>query len=1526
MGEAAVRHRIVGALALLMSAAASLAGQTVTLTPIADTFMKEDSANRNFGTDASLVLQENGSRVLVQFDTSAIVAAVGSGSLASAQLQVYIGSNAANWGPTGRSVDIYRLDAAWTEGGATWNCGDDTQPKNDAADCPSLWSGGTTEPDASDTLVITSASTGWIQFDVTADVLAFLAGTANDGWLIRKTDEGQSGRVDLVSRAGAAGPGPRLVLLSESATNDTVPPSLTIVAPAQPVLVNVASPAITVTYRDGGSGVDTSTLQILLDGQDVTGSCTAGPQSATCSPPPLTAGTHSLVARIRDHAGNAASATFTFQLLIGPGAASLTLPVNADTFLTDAAPDREHGRAATLRVAKEGPSRALVSFDLSPLPAALAGGQLVAAQLELSIAANGNNWGSAGRPVGAYALTAPWSEPAATWDCPADTNLDNKSPDCPVPWNGGSFAANPTSTVLHTRNLGGAVAYDVTADVAAYLAGAANAGWLIKKVDESLSGRVDYTSREAATGTPAQLVVAFQVPPPLPTVVLTAPADGSYSRIPTVQVTGQVGGSATSLTVNGQAVVFAQSGTFTVPVPLSAGVNQIVGVAADAAGNQATAAVGVILDTTPPTITLSSPTAGTITNQSQVTVSGTALDDNGVASVTVGGQPVTLAGSQFSTTVQLVPGANSISVLATDVAGNTQAVTTSITQYAVPLVTITSPADLTYVNATTVTVGGTVTATGSATVTVNGVPATVAGSSFNAPGVPLIEGGNTLTATATDAQGHVAVASINVVRDLTPPHVAIYTPAPGATITATAVTVSGLVNDIVAGTVNAANVTVTVNGIPATVSNRSFVVPSVPLQPGANVLTAIAVDAAGNQAQATVTVRQATPVGPRIAVSAGNGQSAPIKTQVPQPLVAVLLDATGQPVAGSQVLFQALGTDGTFDNGLRSYVVTSDVAGLATVHFTVGSHAGAGNQLVQASAPGFNGPAQFVCSAQPGTPALIVVDSGDQQQGVAGAALPLPLVAVVVDAGANRLAGIAATLRVVKGAGTFANGQQTLALTTDSDGRLIASFTTDPAEGVANNVVEATIDALPASPVASFTASALAAFDPSQTTISGVVLDNSNQPLAGATIRILNTTLTAVTDGQGLLHLTGVPVGTLKLIVDGSTVQSPGSWPQLEFNLTTIPGRDNSVRMPIYLLPLDLANGIAVDETHGGRLTLPQIPGFALNILPGSVTFPGGGHSGTVSVTVVHSDKVPMVPNFGQQPRLIITIQPAGAQFSPPATLTMPNVEGLPAGRVTEFYSFDHDLGHFVSIGPGTVSNDGTTVTSNVGVGIVKAGWHCNGSPQAAGSPNACPDCTDCTGSNCANRTLCKNCNNTPGNACDGQGHCLTGRQLIQISQVAAGLGLNIGPKQSIGRTGDPEHLVSCPGSPLQSCFVAVREVLGPVTTSCDSISLKGAILTETESSVGFGCPGLDVRTGPGCIVTDGNQLVKLSGTGPCEDTHSICGAPPFPPPFPGPGDPPDTCLIVDTQTISLDGVTILTRHISYSITLTVSGCAVTVH
>jgi hypothetical protein len=118
-------------------------------------------------------------------------------------------------------------------------------------------------------------------------------------------------------------------------------------------------------------------------------------------------------------------------------------------------------------------------------------------------------------------------------------------------------------------------------------------------------------------------------------------------------------------------------------------------------------------------------------------------------------------------------------------------------------------------------------------------------------------------------------------------------------------------------------------------------------------------------------------------------------------------------------------------------------------------------------------------------------------------------------------------------------------------------------------------------------------------------------------------------------------------------------------------------------------------------------------------------------VTVVNGDKVPMVPGFGQQPRFIVTIQPAGAHFNPPATITLPNVDGLSPREVTEMYSFDHDIGSFVAIGTGVVSDDGLVIRSSPGVGVLKAGWHCGGNPSATGAAANCPSCQTCLTDHC---------------------------------------------------------------------------------------------------------------------------------------------------------------------------------------------------
>jgi uncharacterized Zn-binding protein involved in type VI secretion len=656
-------------------------------------------------------------------------------------------------------------------------------------------------------------------------------------------------------------------------------------------------------------------------------------------------------------------------------------------------------------------------------------------------------------------------------------------------------------------------------------------------------------------------------------------------------------------------------------------------------------------------------------------------------------------------------------------------------------VVLLSPAADSYLSLSPVQVQGTI-ADASLTVVVNGITAAKTGTSFSAS-VPLIEGANTITAVATSAAGGSATASVQVFLDTTPPRVTITSPLNDSRTTAATLDVSGIVNDIVVGTVNPLQASVTVNNLQAQVANRTFAALNVPLNIGANLIRAEGRDRAGNTFAETITVlRDPPPAGTAaIAVVSGNNQTGPIGTALPQPLVVQLTNAQNQPApAGTPVTFRVTEGNGLL-NLLPAVQVNTDGQGRAQVAFTLGTRAGAGNNRVQAFATGFQGAAQFAASALNGAPAKIIVDSGLNQSGAIGQPLPFAFIAVVTDAGNNRLGGVPVTFNVRTGGGHIANSTA-FNTVSDSDGRVAATLTLGLEEGLSNNVVEAAYPGSTGAP-AVFFGSAFTPGPASETAISGVVLDNSNQPIPGVTIRLFRLAQAAnnvqpvqigtpvVTDAAGAFRMLGAPVGVMKLMADGATAQPNGAWPTLEYDLVTVAGRDNTVGMPIYLPRLDTVNRLCVTPGTGGTLTLPQVPGFSLTVAPGSATFPGGTRTGCVSVTPVNPDKVPMVPGFGQQPRFVVTIQPVGTLFNPPASIQIPNVDGLAPRAKTEMYSYDHDLAAFVAIGTGTVSDDGSVIASDPGVGVLKAGWHCGGDPNANGTVADCPTCKWCQNNVC---------------------------------------------------------------------------------------------------------------------------------------------------------------------------------------------------
>jgi hypothetical protein len=102
------------------------------------------------------------------------------------------------------------------------------------------------------------------------------------------------------------------------------------------------------------------------------------------------------------------------------------------------------------------------------------------------------------------------------------------------------------------------------------------------------------------------------------------------------------------------------------------GANQVVpGTATDTANNIGTTSATINLDMTAPVLSITSPSSGAVVNTPYVVMAGTVSDAlSGVANVSCNNAPASLSGSNFSCTVPLSSASNSITVVASDLAGN----------------------------------------------------------------------------------------------------------------------------------------------------------------------------------------------------------------------------------------------------------------------------------------------------------------------------------------------------------------------------------------------------------------------------------------------------------------------------------------------------------------------------------------------------------------------------------------------------------------------------------------------------------------------------------------------------------------------------------------------------------------------------------------------------------------------------------------------------------------------------------------
>ncbi len=255
---------------------------------------------------------------------------------------------------------------------------------------------------------------------------------------------------------------------------------------------------------------------------------------------------------------------------------------------------------------------------------------------------------------------------------------------------------------------------------------------------------------------------------------------------------------------------------------------------------------------------------------------------------------------------------------------------------------------------------------------------------------------------------------------------------------------------------------------------------------------------------------------------------------------------------------------------------------------------------------------------------------------------------------------------------------------------------------------------------------------------------NYRLPISGVRVHVLGQEQNfAYTGTNGIFTLSNMPVGNVKVVLDGRTASNAPSgyyFPEMVMDTTFEPGITNGVmnivdangnlvrdangvpqRALAMYLPRIASNVLqTVSATNTTLITLQSNAAYTLptnqqqyltvEVQPGSLVGMNGQSLSTaqVGISVVPPELVrDMLPPGLLQHTFDITVQAPGVStFSTPAPMAFPNVFNAPPGTKLNFLSFDHTTGRLVIEGTATVSEDGLFVRTDPGTGITHPGWH----------------------------------------------------------------------------------------------------------------------------------------------------------------------------------------------------------------------------
>jgi RHS repeat-associated protein len=556
-----------------------------------------------------------------------------------------------------------------------------------------------------------------------------------------------------------------------------------------------------------------------------------------------------------------------------------------------------------------------------------------------------------------------------------------------------------------------------------------------------------------------------------------------------------------------------------------------------------------------------------------------------------------------------------------------------------------------------------------------------------------------VSATATDAIGESATASVTLKIDKTAPTLAITSPANNSTVTTSSLPVSGTVADSLSGVA-----AVTCNGAAATVQSGTFSC-TVTLTNGSNTITVQATDVAGNSSTQTITVSFGTP-----SIADFNPKSGPAGTLVTITGTNLVLGSGGATVTLNQQGSGTISAPITTASPTSISFVIPPGAATGPITVTTANQSATSLAILTVTAR-----SSFGMNVGPATANVIQGQSAAYSISLNSADGFSQLAALSVS---GLPAGVTASFNPTQ----ITNGQISILTVNAPAGQAIATSTlTISAAATVDGIssTQTTTVSLSVQPVTTSFFGRILESDTIETPIPGIRItflgkDDANNPTGCSG--------TTSSDAAGNFLFSNLPaacVGRQLVWYNGQTSTDGELYAGVNLAYTIIQGQPTGPEQ-VHLPRIDNAETVQVHQNWPTDqvFNFTTIPGITVTVYANTTfTLPDGTTPDPFPFTGVQVpvDRLPDAPvdGTGTLRAFIVAFQPDNTVATQPVSVVWPNSTNTPPGVNMELDTLDSVVGNLIKYGTGTVSGDGATVIPDLDpahpghrYGIEHFDWH----------------------------------------------------------------------------------------------------------------------------------------------------------------------------------------------------------------------------